>query len=639
LERKEGLIWTLAVFLICLSFFVIPHEWIQSHEYPLPFKVRILGVYILVTFFTYHYESVRNDFWQAFQEKQRCLEKEIRERKSAGQALSKAQNNLESRIQARTLELLKTNKELQQEVLDRITIEEQLRASEERFRDLADLLPQSVYELDMKGKFLYSNQYGFKFSGYTQQDLDNGLYAMDLFEKEDRNKIAENIRLIYGSQTPLDDEYILHKKNGETCPILVYSRRVIQNAKTVGLRGVAIDISKRKKVEMDLLQAKEAAEQANIAKNIFLANMSHELRTPLNGVLGLTELLLLTDLNEQQRSYLTTVSQSGIMLLKILNDILDLSRIEANKFNIDRVNFDLRKTIENVIRLFSSSIIIKGLQFRHRIEDAVPENLIGDPIRLVQVLSNLISNAQKFTERGEIELAIKKMNETEQTVTLQFKVKDTGIGIRSEHLPLVFESFSQVDSSTTRKYGGTGLGLTITKNLVELMGGQIQIDSQEGMGTSIRVNLTYTIASEGDGKSDERETISSQVFKPEDFRVLVVDDDRLSRLVCKEMLEKLGYRVDLAVNGNEALQKLEASRYSVVLMDCMMPDLDGYETTRRIRERKIKGSITNQLPVIALTARAMEKDKMRCLEAGMNDYLTKPVSLNKLQDILEKNLA
>ncbi len=640
LEKNEGLVWTSLVYLACILIFAAPTNLLQTYIYSSSFKLRFSGVYILITFFSYNYESVRIEFWKSSQNKQKNLEKEIQEKKIAEIALLKAQLNLESRIEARTIELLNTNKALKQEILERITIEDQLRASEERFRDLADLLPQSIFELDNHGKFIYANKFGLKFSGYTQSDMERGVFAADLFVEDDSSKIKDNIKRIVNSQTPLGNEYVMRKKSGETCSVLIYSKRIIKDGKTAGLRGISIDIADRKSFELELMQAKEAAEQASIAKNNFLANMSHELRTPMNGVLGITELMLHTTLTDQQTKYLNTISQSGNVLLKILNDILDLSRIEANKFMIELVHFDLRKTVENIVDLFSGSIVIKGLTFRWQIEDSIPQILVGDPIRLGQVLSNVLSNAQKFTEQGEINLKITLRQETATFVSLLFNVSDSGIGIAAENLPLIFESFSQVDGSTTRRYGGAGLGLTITKNIIEMMDGQIKIDSKEGEGTNIQFELKFEKGKpESTFFEKENNTIFGRALKAEDFKVLVVDDDRLSRQVCREMLEKMGYHVELACNGKDALIKLESEPYSVVLMDCLMPELDGFETTRIIREKKFKDRFSCQVPIIALTAKAMDKDKQRCFESGMNDFVTKPVSFANLKKSLEKHLS
>ncbi|MBU2510739.1 response regulator [bacterium] len=639
LGRDEGIIWIVIVFSACLALLLFPDLLLAKKIYELHFKIRFLSVFVLITIFSFFYESIRIRFWQELNGEHSQLQKEMDVRKNTEKALQRAHVNLEARIEARTLELLKTVEELRQEISDRKKIEEKLRSSEERFRHLADLLPQSVYELDMEGNITYSNLQGFKLTGYGKEDLEAGFNASNLFVAEDGNKISDNVFRILNNEEPLGNEYTLLTKSGEKVPVLIYSRKIIENGVPVGLRGILIDISKRKVFEQELLHAKEAAERANVAKSNFLANMSHELRTPMNGVLGLTELLLLTKLDEQQQKYLTTISHSGNALLKILNDVLDLSRIEANKYDIDLVNFDLRKAIENIIHLVSGSIAIKGLKFDYHIQDSIPEYVVGDPIRLGQVLSNILSNAQKFTEKGHIKLNVTLFGETEDKVSLKFEVTDTGIGISQENMPLIFQSFSQVDSTTTRKQGGAGLGLTIVKKIIELMQGEIHIESEEGAGTKCWFVLELGKNNHKNLAPVKEKAQPDRALSLDDFKILVVDDDRISRLVVQEMLGKLGYKVDLATSGNEALKTLETESYSLILMDCLMPGLDGLETTRIIREKGIKGHATAHLPVIALTAKAMDGDKKNCLDAGMDGYITKPISFSHLIDILEKHLG
>jgi PAS domain S-box-containing protein len=639
LEKNEGFVWNLVTFCLVAFLFFAPDSLPHAPEYAKPFRVRIMGAYILITFFTFNYERGRIHFWKLLQKQHGDLESEIRDRKSAEANLNKEKGNLEARIEARTLELVKTIKELRQEISERKRFEDELGASEEKFRHLANLLPQTVYELDTSGKAIYANLCGFKLTGYTKADFQKGVQASELFIPEDRERITNNIMDILSNQPPSGNEFTLRKKNGETCPVLIYSRRIVRNEKLVGLRGILIDITERKEFEQKLLQAKEAAEKANTAKNSFLAHMSHELRTPMNGVLGITELLLHTPLNEEQEKYLMTVTQSGNVLLKILNDILDLTRIEADKFSIEQTDFSLRKAVENSADLFSGSIIIKGLKFSYQIDEQVPDTLVGDPIRLSQVLSNVLSNSQKFTDEGAIKLEVCLLEETNQTIRLRFAVEDTGIGISGENLPLIFQSFSQADNSTTRKYGGAGLGLTIAKDIVERMGGSIDIKSQEGSGTRIWFELDFDKSTSQLDEIEPRALTQRQVLKPDDFKVLVVDDDRISRIVVKDMLEKLGYQVDQAIGGKEALELLSIQSYAAVFMDCLMPVQDGFETTRQIRKQKVKGHFTKQLPIIALTAKALKEDREACISAGMDDYLTKPVSLEALGEILERALA
>lgn len=638
LEKTEGLVWTFVIYVCCLSIFIKP-EWFSSHVYPLHFKIRLNAVFIIISLFCYNYESIRLRFWKELSNKNRKLELEMVERRKVEEALNRARNNLEARIEARTIELLKTNETLRQEINDRKGVENRLRTSEERFRQLADLLPQTVFEMNTEGFITYANQHGLKFSGYTEEQIDKGLHISTIFQGAEYERIQENIAHIFNESSPEENEFEFTNQSGDKLTVLIYSRRVLEGDRVKGLRGVLLDITHRKRFEEELLKAKEEAERANIAKSNFLAHMSHELRTPMNGVLGITELLLLTDLDEEQRKYLDTISNSGSALLKILNDILDLSRIEANKYSIEPVGFELRKAVDNIVGLFAGSIAIKGLHLNTNLDETIPDFIVGDPIRLGQVLSNIISNAQKFTEKGQIDLNITSVQETEESITLLFEVIDTGIGISHDNLPLIFESFSQVDSSPTRRHGGAGLGLTIAKNIIDLMGGKLDIDSTIGKGARFWFELSFQKDNDRRYFRKNAPSITQKVIKKEDLWVLVVDDDRLSRIIVKEMLEKMGFDVDLAVNGEEALKKLLDREYAIIFMDCLMTGMDGFETSKRIREINIRGSFSDYLPIIALTGKAMKEDIELCYDAGMDDIIIKPVSFSNLRDILDRYLT
>ncbi len=632
LGRNEGTLWSLLVFTISMIILINQESLLGKTIYSVPFTLRFLSVFVLMGIFSFFNESVRAGFWQRLKEERNNLQSEIDVRKNTELALQKAQTNLEARIEARTLELLKTVDELKHEIADR-------KKAEDRFRQMADLLPLSIYELDRDGNFTYSNFQGYKVTEYTQEDIERGIHVLELFEGEDQERLIHNLEMVYDNKLPPDNEYTMITKYGKRVPILIYSVKIVEGGTPVGLRGIVIDITDRKEFEREILAAKEAAEKANVAKSNFLATMSHELRTPMNGVLGLTELLLLTELDEQQKNYLTTISHSGNALLKILNDILDLSRIEANKYDIEPVVFDFRESVNNIISLYAGSIALKGLEFSHDISKDVPELINGDPIRLGQILSNILSNSQKFTEKGRIDLKISVEKDLGSQIALRFEVSDTGVGIAEPSLPLIFQSFSQADNTTTRKFGGTGLGLTIVKSIVDLMGGTIEFESTEGVGTRCWVILTFGKSKERDQVSEKISDLSDKALHKDDFKILVVDDDRISRLVVKEMLEKLGYSVETASGGKEAIQKLDSESYSIILMDCLMPIMDGLETTRKIRKSGIKGCFGQYLPIIALTAKAMDSDKKSCLEAGMDDFLSKPISFSDLDYIVEKHLS
>ncbi len=544
------------------------------------------------------------------------------------------------------------NKELERVVIIFYDITEELKLKREidKLTKAVENVPVSIVITDTDFKIEYLNPFCQQTSGYSLEEIKGK--KPKIFGTEYNIKLYRDILKIVTSGNTWEGEFLNKKKNGELYWEHVFISPIFnKKGKIVNFVAVKEDITERKKFIEELKKAKEKAEIANRAKSQFLANMSHEIRTPMNAIIGFINLLLETDLNEAQKNYLQLVSDSSKNLLRILNDILDLSKFESAKMEFENRAVDLKKVIRNCANIFSGKAAEKNLNFYIEIDEAIPEALVCDEVRISQVLNNLLNNAIKFTEKGSVKLEAKLLATNEEKASILFCIKDTGIGIPKDKLTSIFDTFSQVDGSITRRFGGTGLGLSIAKKIVEYYSGDIWVESEKGKGSEFYFKLELPVAKKEDLVSED-ESLEKSWTHFENAKILVAEDNITNQILINAILKKFQIDVVIANNGKEALEILSENEFELIFMDWHMPIMDGVEALEVLRKaekgepldnNKISKGIYDKLQnrkyiVIALTAAAMKSEKEELLKKGFDAYLSKPLEKDELLKILKKYL-
>ncbi|MBF0202716.1 MAG: response regulator [Desulfamplus sp.] len=550
------------------------------------------------------------------------------------------------------INIIKSEKDLAQQ--ETIKIQEksyiELKKAEEKYRGIFENATDGIFQANPEGQIFTANPSLARILGFRESaEITVGTVNFVWQFYADDGERDDFVELLKNEGVVNNFEARLYRKDGIAIDASISIRAVYDNNQAIRYyEGIIADISDKKQA-VALLIAKQSAESSNKAKSEFLANMSHEIRTPMNAIIGFTNLALKTELSTKLRDYLTKIEFSAKSLLGLINDILDFSKIEAGKLEMNAIKFDLNDVMNNIVNTLSVQTAKKGIQLTCMVEDIVPAFLVGDPLRLRQVLINLANNAIKFTEAGHIRINVELVNRDDSRCIVRFSVKDTGIGITTEQMSRLFLAFSQADSSITRKFGGTGLGLTISQSLVKMMGGEISVESEPGKGSIFSFTAEFisvfkeNVPAYPDIMSGEESTTAIRSNSPQEeelairesikgSRILLVEDNSLNQQVAMEILADAELIVDIAENGQEAIYAIDKNTYDLILMDVQMPVMGGYEATQLIR----KDERFANLPIIAMTAHAMNGIRDECIEVGMNDYVSKPVDPGQLLSILRQ---
>lgn len=516
----------------------------------------------------------------------------------------------------------------------KVNYNKSLKAQNTKYKNMIDNMKLGLLEVDNDDVILAVNSGFTKMSGYEEKELIGKKAKEILLKESDRIIIDKKNK---DRKKKFSDAYEIEitNKNGESRFWLISGNANIDiNGNVIGSMGIHYDISDRKKIEQELKLSKKAAEKARDAEKQFLARMSHEIRTPLNAIIGMSHLLSATSTTSEQDNLVKSIKTSGDLLLNIVSDILDISKIEANEININKETFNLQKLIHTLQKTFQVKIDQEQVSLSYEIDEKIENLLIGDKLLLTQILLNLISNAVKFTKAGTIKIIVKLLTLKDENYLLEFEVSDTGVGIKEEKLELIFENFKQANDRIRHEFGGTGLGLAISKKFVNLQGGEIWAESKVGKGSSFKFTIKYLDSGvkeiKEDGTNDEALKI---VFKPSKMCILIVEDNLMNRKYITTLLRKWGIRFHVAVNGKEATEMTKENHYDLIFMDVSMPIMDGYEATIRIRNEE---NPNKKSPIIALTASTISSKKDKAIKLGMTDYIPKPFAPAQLLETIRK---